>query len=69
MKLRRVFTKITIILLLKCLDSSLFEVHLRVDVGEFSLESLDSCLGVMDVRLEKVRIILGAGGCRAGGVH
>ena len=44
---------------LESLHPPLFVVHLGVDVSQLPLESLDPGPGVVNVRLEEVRIILG----------
>ena len=46
---------------LESLHPPLFVVHLGVDVGQLPLESLHAGPGVVNVRLEEVRIILGTG--------
>ena len=42
-------------------DALLLVVHLRVDVGQLAAEPADPGPGVVHVRLEQVRVVLGAG--------
>ena len=44
---------------LESLHPPLFVVHLRVDVGQLPLQSLDPGSGVVNIRLEEVRVVLG----------
>ena len=44
---------------LESLHPPLFVVHLRVDVGQLPFQSLNPGPGVVNVRLEEVRVILG----------